>query len=70
MWPPRVVRRIRLLANPLIPIVPIAVERTDAVAVDVNVVSAHNQRRRLVLVAHWQRMVQPVHNIRTPLVRR
>lgn len=52
MRPPRVIRRIRLLPYPLVPIVAISVECACAVTIEDNLVAAEDESRGLVLVAN------------------
>lgn len=67
MWPAGIVGRVRLLADPLVPVIAIAIERSCPVAVDANIITAKYQCRRLVLVPDIHRVVEPVLDISAPL---
>lgn len=63
----RIVGCVGLLANPLIPIVTVAIKSSRPMAIDAHVVAAEDEGRRLVLVTDVQRIREPVRDVRTPL---
>lgn len=67
MRPARIVGRVGLLTNPLIPIVTVAIKSSRSVSIDAHVVAAEDEGRRLVLVTDVQRICEPVRDVRTPL---
>lgn len=67
MRPTRVVGRVRLLADPFIPVVAVTVESPTAVTIDTDVVAAKNESGGLILVTDIQGVCEPVRNIGAPL---
>lgn len=63
----RVIGCVRLLLDPLVPIVSVAVQCPDTMPIDADVVTTNYKRRRLVLVSNRERRVQPVLNVGAPL---
>lgn len=64
----RVVGCIWLLHDPLVPVVSVSVQCTDAMAIDPDIVTPEDERRRLILVANRKRRVQPVLDVSAPLL--
>lgn len=50
----RVIRCVCLLFDPLVPVVTIAYESPDTMAIDPHVIASENECRRLILVAYWK----------------
>lgn len=67
MWPAGIVGRIRLLPDPLVPVIAITIERSCPMAVDADIITANYQCSGLVLVPDIHRVVEPVLDISTPL---
>lgn len=63
----RVVGGVVLLADEVVPVVTVAVESAGAMALDADIVATQDPGGRLVLVAHVQRVVEPVLNVGAPL---
>ena len=59
---------VLLMRDKLIPSISVAIQGAGAMAVNVNVVSAHDESGRLVLVADIERVLQPVLDICAPLL--
>lgn len=56
-----------LLRDEFVPGIPVSVEGSVAVAVNLYLVTAEDKRRGLVLVADLERVLEPVLNIFAPL---
>jgi hypothetical protein len=67
MWATRIVRCVGLLLDPLIPVVSIAIQRTDPVTIDADVVAAKDESRGLILVTDRKGCVEPVLDVSAPL---
>ena len=68
MWSTRIVRCIGLLLDPLIPVVPVTIERTNTVAIDTDIVASENESCGLILIPNGKGRVQPVLDICAPLI--
>lgn len=58
---------IRYRACSVIPGLAVAVERAMPVAVEADILATEYPRRRLILVAYWERVGQPVGDVCAPL---
>lgn len=67
MRPSGVIRLVRLLADERIPHISISIQRAHSAATHPHILAAKHKRRRLVLVADRQGVVEPVLNIGAPL---
>lgn len=67
MWPAGIVGRVRLLPDPLVPVIAITIKRSCPMAVDANIITANYKCSGLVLVPDIHRVVEPVLDISTPL---
>jgi hypothetical protein len=64
----RIVGRVGLFADPLVPVVTIAIKSTCSMAVDLEVVTTENECCRLILVTDWEGVIEPVLDICAPLM--
>ena len=67
MWTSRIIRCVGLLLDPLIPVVSVAVQSTNAMAINADIVTAKNEGRGLVLIANWKRCIEPILDVSAPL---
>lgn len=67
MRPPRVIRCVCLLFDPLVPVVAIPIESARAMPVKDDLVTTKDESRRLVLIANVERVLEPVLNVGAPL---
>lgn len=68
MWPAGIVGRVRLLSDPLVPVIAITIERSCPMAVDADIITADYQGSRLVLVPDIHGVIEPVLDISAPLI--
>lgn len=52
MWSTGVIRCVRLLLDPLVPVVSVSIQCADTMAIDSDVVASEDERRGLILVAN------------------
>lgn len=69
MRPSRVIRCIRLLPNPAVPQSSAAIQNTCSKTIELDSISTKDPRCGLVLIADEERVVQPVQNVRSPLLK-
>lgn len=69
VWATRIVGRVRLLSNEAVPIITVAIEGALPMPLESDPIPAQYEGCRLVLIPHWDRVVQPVRDVRSPLMK-
>jgi len=60
MGTPWVVGCVWLLLDPLIPVITVSVQVSNTVAIDAHIITGEHKGGRLILIANWQRMFEPI----------